>query len=242
MTKHMNRRIFLRGLGGAIVAAPFLSSIAERAAKAQSMPAAARAEAPDRDVHALRLHHEQVVSHEEPRRLTADDLMPTTLAPLAPYASKLLMPRGIRSMNEWTAQHGARAGQRLAHADRGLVLHLPAGHSEQQRPVQLRTGDEVQRQAGRSFAGSRHGPAAQPERHPAAPEHGRPERQRRSRRSRTPPPRRRSRASTRRRPSAASRASSSRARRCRRTPTRRFAARASSTSCATISTRSSAST
>jgi hypothetical protein len=29
--------------------------------------------------------------------------MPTTLAPLAPYAKKLLMPRGIRSMNEWTS-------------------------------------------------------------------------------------------------------------------------------------------
>jgi hypothetical protein len=39
-------------------------------------------------------------SHGE---LTAADLMPTTLAPLAPYAKKLLMPRGIRSMNEWTA-------------------------------------------------------------------------------------------------------------------------------------------
>ena len=66
MTKHMNRRIFLRGLGGAIVAAPFLGSIAERAAKAQSMPAAGgRSEALHRDVHALRLHHEQVVSHED---------------------------------------------------------------------------------------------------------------------------------------------------------------------------------
>ena len=33
-TKHFNRRIFLRGLGGAAVAAPFLSSVAEREAKA----------------------------------------------------------------------------------------------------------------------------------------------------------------------------------------------------------------
>jgi hypothetical protein len=41
--------------------------------------------------------------------LTAADLMPTTLAPLAPYAGKLLMPRGIRSMNEWTAN--MRRGQ-----------------------------------------------------------------------------------------------------------------------------------
>ncbi|WP_437521661.1 DUF1552 domain-containing protein [Sorangium sp. So ce726] len=35
--------------------------------------------------------------------LTAADLTPTSLAPLAPYARKLLMPRGIRTMNEWTA-------------------------------------------------------------------------------------------------------------------------------------------
>src|SRR5690606_32740793 len=40
MTKHINRRLFLRGLGGAVVAAPFLSSVAERQAKAQGLPAA----------------------------------------------------------------------------------------------------------------------------------------------------------------------------------------------------------
>jgi hypothetical protein len=36
-------------------------------------------------------------------RLSAADLEPTTLRPLAPYVDKLLLPRGIRSMNEWTA-------------------------------------------------------------------------------------------------------------------------------------------
>jgi len=35
--------------------------------------------------------------------LTADDLAPTTLKHLVPYVDKLLMPRGIRAMNEWTA-------------------------------------------------------------------------------------------------------------------------------------------
>ena len=39
MTKLLNRRIFLRGLGGACVAAPFLGSVAERAAKAQGTTA-----------------------------------------------------------------------------------------------------------------------------------------------------------------------------------------------------------
>jgi hypothetical protein len=35
--------------------------------------------------------------------LTAADLEPTTLKHLAPFVDKLLMPRGIRAMNEWTA-------------------------------------------------------------------------------------------------------------------------------------------
>ncbi|MGK3996226.1 hypothetical protein [Sorangium sp. So ce1024] len=35
MAKRINRRIFLRGLGGACVAAPFLGSIAERTVKAE---------------------------------------------------------------------------------------------------------------------------------------------------------------------------------------------------------------
>ncbi len=36
-------------------------------------------------------------------RLSAEDLQPTTLKHLVPHVDKLLMPRGIRSMNEWTA-------------------------------------------------------------------------------------------------------------------------------------------
>src|SRR6185295_14054742 len=35
--------------------------------------------------------------------LSAADLQPTTLKHLAPYVDKLLMPRGIRAMNEWTS-------------------------------------------------------------------------------------------------------------------------------------------
>jgi len=36
--------------------------------------------------------------------LTADDLAPTTLKHLSSFASKLLMPRGIRGMNEWSVE------------------------------------------------------------------------------------------------------------------------------------------
>jgi hypothetical protein len=90
-------------LGGAIVTAPFLSSIAERAAKAQSMPVAG---APKRLI-VMFTHYGCITNKWFPAKshgqLTPDDLMPTSLAPLAPFASKLLMPRGIRSMNEWTA-------------------------------------------------------------------------------------------------------------------------------------------
>src|ERR1700712_2209972 len=101
---HLPRRVFLRGLGGAILAAPFLSSVAERVAKAQGMPALAVA--PKRFI-VMFTHYGCVTNQWFPMKshgeLSAADLMPTTLAPLAPYAKKLLMPRGIRSMNEWTA-------------------------------------------------------------------------------------------------------------------------------------------
>jgi Protein of unknown function (DUF1552) len=108
MTQHLNfplsRRFFLRGLGGAMVAAPFLGSIVERAARAQSMPGAAAT--PKRFI-VMFTHYGCITNKWFPTKthgpLSAADLMPTTLAPLAPFAQKLLMPRGIRSMNEWTA-------------------------------------------------------------------------------------------------------------------------------------------
>ncbi|HYQ17001.1 MAG TPA: DUF1552 domain-containing protein [Polyangiaceae bacterium] len=102
------RRIFLRGLGGALVAAPFLSSVFERSAKAQQA-------APRRTI-VMFTHYGCVTNKWFPSKLdgelTANDLLPTTLAPLAPFASKLLMPRGIRAMNEWTANNkGAGMGR-----------------------------------------------------------------------------------------------------------------------------------
>ncbi|WP_437782876.1 DUF1552 domain-containing protein [Sorangium sp. So ce1097] len=96
----MSRRIFLRGLGGACVAAPFLGSIAERTVKAE--PAA-----PPRRLIVMYTHYGCITTRFFPQKshgpLTAADLEPTTLKHLAPYVDKLLMPRGIRAMNEWTA-------------------------------------------------------------------------------------------------------------------------------------------
>src|SRR6478609_9258625 len=104
----LNRRIFLRGLGGAAVAAPFLSSLFERSARAAFV-------APKRTI-VMFTHYGCITNKWFPSKLdgelTAEDLKGTSLAPLAPYAKKLLMPRGIRSMNEWTANNkGAGFGR-----------------------------------------------------------------------------------------------------------------------------------
>jgi hypothetical protein len=100
MTNNMNRRIFLRGLGGAAVAAPFLSSVWERTAKGQTA-------SPPRTFIAMFTHYGCITTKWFPKKshgaLTADDLMGTSLKSLAPYANKLLIPRGIRGMNEWTS-------------------------------------------------------------------------------------------------------------------------------------------
>jgi hypothetical protein len=108
MTKRMHRRIFLRGLGGACVAAPFLGSLAERAVKAQGV-----AGTPPKRLIVMFTHYGCLTTKFFPANshgpLTAADLEPTSLKHLAPYASKVLLPRGIRAMNEWTS--GLERGQ-----------------------------------------------------------------------------------------------------------------------------------
>lgn len=109
MTTQFNRRILLRGLGGAVVAAPFLSSIWERTARAQA------AVVPKRTI-VMFTHYGCITNKWFPAKLdgelTAADLTGTSLEPLAPFAKKLLMPRGIRTMNEWTASNtGAGKGR-----------------------------------------------------------------------------------------------------------------------------------
>lgn len=108
MITTLSRRRFLYGLGGAAVAAPFLSSVAERAAKAQSLPSG-----PPRRLIVLFSHYGCLTNRWFPKKshgeLTAADYEGTMLKHLAPYASKLLMPRGIRAMNEWS--FGGELGQ-----------------------------------------------------------------------------------------------------------------------------------
>ena len=98
--KRVSRRIVLRGLGGACVAAPFLSSLGGRGVRAQATPAPKR-------LIVMFTHYGCITTRWFPTKshgaLTADDLEPTSLKPLIPYLDKLLMPRGIRAMNEWTS-------------------------------------------------------------------------------------------------------------------------------------------
>jgi hypothetical protein len=103
MNKHLNRRQLLRGLGGAIVAAPFLSSVAERIAKADGTPVAG----PPQRLIVFFTHYGCLTDRWFPAKshgaLSKDDYTAMqTLSPLAPFADKLLMVRGIRAMNEWS--------------------------------------------------------------------------------------------------------------------------------------------
>jgi hypothetical protein len=99
--------MFLRGLGGAVVAAPFLGSVWERAAKGQ-------AAAMPKQLIVMFTHYGCVTTKFFPQKshgaLAASDLV-NSAAPLAPYFSKLLIPRGIRAMNEWTASNNGTGGR-----------------------------------------------------------------------------------------------------------------------------------
>src|SRR5687768_4214808 len=97
MTKH-NRRIFLRGLGGACVAAPVLTSLKPMRAQAAGAP---------KRLIIMMSHYGCITTKFFPTKshgqLAATDLAGTSLEVLTPYVDKLLLPRGIRGMNEWTS-------------------------------------------------------------------------------------------------------------------------------------------
>src|SRR6185369_319976 len=110
MTNYMNRRILLKGLGGAVVAAPILTSMFEREARAQAATAITK-----RTI-IMFTYYGCITNNWFPQKLDGDllstDLMGTSLEALAPYTKKLLMPRGMRTMNEWTSNNkGAGKGR-----------------------------------------------------------------------------------------------------------------------------------
>lgn len=88
----MNRRLFLRGVGGAALAAPFLSSLAGRTTKAQEL-------ATPRRLVIFYTNNGCLTNRWFPKVedgvLTPESLQGTTLEGLAPLASKLLFPRGL---------------------------------------------------------------------------------------------------------------------------------------------------
>lgn len=96
----MKRRVFLKGIGGAVLAAPFLSSVEEQVAKAQSAPATT----PKRLV-IFYTHNGCLTNRWFPKvedgPLTAEALAGTTLAGLAPFTGKLLFPRGLKMYNSY---------------------------------------------------------------------------------------------------------------------------------------------
>src|SRR3954464_10121718 len=102
MTNYMNRRILLKGLGGAVVAAPILTSLMERSARAQA------AATPKRAI-IMFTYYGCITNNWFPQKLDGDllpeDLKGTSLEALSPYTKKLLMPRGMRTMNEWTSKN-----------------------------------------------------------------------------------------------------------------------------------------
>jgi hypothetical protein len=91
--------MFLRGLGGACVAAPFLSTLGGRTSRAKVL-------APPKRLIVMFTMHGCITNRFFPANshgpLKAADLEGTTLKVLSPFVDKLLMPRGIRAMNEWT--------------------------------------------------------------------------------------------------------------------------------------------
>jgi len=107
MTNYMNRRILLKGLGGAVVAAPILTSLLPKEARAQAAATTKR-------TIIMFTYYGCITNNWFPQKLDGDllasDLMGTSLEALAPYTKKLLMPRGMRTMNEWT-QNNRGAGK-----------------------------------------------------------------------------------------------------------------------------------
>jgi hypothetical protein len=112
MIKYLSRRHLLRGLGGALVTAPFLGSIWERAGRADGVSGAG---INPKQLIVMFTHYGCITNSFFPVKshgaLAASDLSPTTLAPLVPYLGKLLIPRGIRAMNEWTQNNDGVNGR-----------------------------------------------------------------------------------------------------------------------------------
>jgi hypothetical protein len=99
--KQINRRLFLQGFGGVTIAAPFLGSLFERSAVGQIA-------GDPRRLIVFFTHYGCITNRFFPANshgpLQASDFAGKTTEALTPYLDKILMPRGIRAMNEWSFQ------------------------------------------------------------------------------------------------------------------------------------------
>lgn len=95
-----NRRFFLKGVAGACLAAPFLTSVNERLARAQGAVAT-----PPKRLVIMYTHNGCLTTRWFPQKedgpLEAADLAGTYLEGLGTHAKKLLLPRGFRSLNPY---------------------------------------------------------------------------------------------------------------------------------------------
>jgi hypothetical protein len=98
----MKRRTFLKGVGGACLAAPFLGSVHEQWARAQGVAAT-----PPKRLVIFFTHNGCLTTRWFPEKksgaLEAADLAGKYLAPMGDLTSKLLIPRGFRSLNSYGA-------------------------------------------------------------------------------------------------------------------------------------------
>lgn len=94
----MNRRIFLRGVGGAALAVPLLSSLREKSASAEDS-------GPIKRSVIFHTHNGCLTNRWFPTvsngALSTASFEGTTLAGLAPFAGKLLFPRGLKMFNSY---------------------------------------------------------------------------------------------------------------------------------------------
>lgn len=135
--KKVDRRLFLRGLGGAAIAAPFLSTLGVRSAIGQT-----DATAPKRVIIYF-THYGCITEKWFPAKshgeLTAADFEGTSLAALKDFAPKVLMPRGIRGMNEWT--FGREFGQETDPHSQVMASYLTAAPVDRTSSGQTLGGD-----------------------------------------------------------------------------------------------------
>jgi len=95
MDRKVNRRLFLRGVGGVSIGLPFLETFAPRRAAAQAAATPKRL--------AVFFNHNGVNMDKwfpttAYGALSAASFMGTGMEPIAPYASKILLPRGLHQV------------------------------------------------------------------------------------------------------------------------------------------------